>query len=333
MSCPSAQASASSTSASNGPECEPCRSAKSTRGVEGSSSNGSRTPPSTTTHGPSNPSRATSSQPGSPASPSASPAGEQGRTTTGGCGLPSSEQFAWLDPATSSWKTFQVSLLSDLETFCGAWPSSGSMRSGRCSERGRREPFTGGIGGGSSLLPTPTSSEYGTNRGGSSGLVGPARPSLGHMARHDLWPTPQASQGGQTLPEGSTDTGIGRDGKKRTVGLSHAVKRSMWPTPTKTDGVKAWASPPGDGSRGLDTLSGQVQNRMWATPTRADGLGGPDYRIRPNGAPLRSQVGGSLNPAWVELLMGCPAGWTDPDVTFPSPPAGLTGHGKTGCRG
>jgi hypothetical protein len=30
-----------------------------------------------------------------------------------------------------------------------------------------------------------------------------------------------------------------------------------------------------------------------------------------NARPLSEQIGGSLNPTWVEWLMGWPLGWTD----------------------
>ena len=34
---------------------------------------------------------------------------------------------------------------------------------------------------------------------------------------------------------------------------------------------------------------------------------------------LGEKVGGQLNPAWVEILMGYPLGWTDPDCDEPEP--------------
>jgi hypothetical protein len=42
------------------------------------------------------------------------------------------------------------------------------------------------------LLPTPAAQSYGTNQGGAAGRSGKVRPSLEHMARHGLWPTPTA---------------------------------------------------------------------------------------------------------------------------------------------
>jgi hypothetical protein len=56
--------------------------------------------------------------------------------------------------------------------------------------------------------------------------------------------------------------------------LGRAVNQSMWPTPTQ------------DGN----------YNRKGASATSGDGLA--------------TAVGGSLNPTWVEWLMGFPLGWT-----------------------
>jgi len=57
--------------------------------------------------------------------------------------------------------------------------------------------------------------------------------------------------------------------------------------------------------------------KLWPTPTRADGTGGPGTSPkRTGGMNLRTAVvargwQGSLNPTWVEWLMGFPLGWTD----------------------
>jgi len=49
----------------------------------------------------------------------------------------------------------------------------------------------------------------------------------------------------------------------------------------------------------------------WPTPTAQDAAnnGGPSQHER-NSKPLNAAVGGSLNPTWVEWLMGWPIGWT-----------------------
>jgi hypothetical protein len=50
----------------------------------------------------------------------------------------------------------------------------------------------------------------------------------------------------------------------------------------------------------------------WPTPTAQDACnnGGPSQMHR-NTKPLNAEIGGPLNPEWVEWLMGWPIGWTD----------------------
>ena len=101
-----------------------------------------------------------------------------------------------------------------------------------------------------------------------------------------------------------------------------------------------------DGRNRLDQLARQVHNRMLHTPTAKANQAAPSMRDRDPGSwfwptptawlgrrpahatgdparyfnPERSndlsdavaiQTGGSLNPMWVEWLMGFPEGWTD----------------------
>tara|TARA_R100000458_G_C8228801_1_gene211108 strand:+ start:51 stop:995 length:945 start_codon:yes stop_codon:yes gene_type:complete len=52
--------------------------------------------------------------------------------------------------------------------------------------------------------------------------------------------------------------------------------------------------------------------KMWPTPTTQDGKNnGGKSQHRRNSKPLNAEVGGALNPQWVEWLMGYPIGWTD----------------------
>lgn len=94
-----------------------------------------------------------------------------------------------------------------------------------------------------------------------------------------LWHTPNVPNGGRVNPLEMSETGKMQDGRKRQVGLEHQVR--------------------------------MVERRLWPTPTQSDGMGGPGNSGRDGGENLRTAVGGSLNPEWVELLMGFPPGWTD----------------------
>ncbi|WP_220185048.1 hypothetical protein, partial [Thermoactinomyces daqus] len=69
------------------------------------------------------------------------------------------------------------------------------------------------------------------------------------------------------------------------------------------------------------TLTDQAKHApglLWPTPTAQDGKNAtlpPSQKERDSvpGALIREGQKGSLNPAWVECLMGFPPGWTDID--------------------
>ena len=122
-----------------------------------------------------------------------------------------------------------------------------------------------------------------------------------------LWPTPH---------------GFSKDGKSNGPSgneLGSAVNKAekMWPTPK--------AKPSGPDFAKLDRSSTGISLptavAMWPTPTTRDHKDGTAQscanvpvnsllgcEVHQHPAPVK---GGSLNPDWVELLMGFPAGWTD----------------------
>ena len=82
----------------------------------------------------------------------------------------------------------------------------------------------------------------------------------------------------------------------------------LWPTPMTTDRV------PSENWQGGMTLSHAA--RMWPTPTAQDAKNSslpPSQQTRDSipGQLVREGMSGSLNPTWVEWLMGFPTGWTD----------------------
>ena len=61
---------------------------------------------------------------------------------------------------------------------------------------------------------------------------------------------------------------------------------------------------------------GLFDSKQWPTPTAWDGTGGGERKTPTGQNHLRDavktpEVGGSLNPTWVEWLMGWHLGWTD----------------------
>jgi hypothetical protein len=104
-------------------------------------------------------------------------------------------------PLSSSWKTSQP---LELEVFLkSSMPlqKSGMIVGGLVYLPQQLEPLTSEKGG--SYLPTPTATQYGSNKGGALGRTGKERLSLETMARKNLWPTPRASEYKDCGPVGS----------------------------------------------------------------------------------------------------------------------------------
>ena len=112
-----------------------------------------------------------------------------------------------------------------------------------------------------------------------------------------LWPTPVVA-----------DSKFAQRYKRGNPQLNLAVK--LWPTPRAHE-VGDYQYSKGDKTKPILTLTGAV--KLWATPSMTDGRRGPDKKRSQRtggGRDLVTDVGGQLNPMWVEWLMGYPAGWT-----------------------
>ncbi len=208
------------------------------------------------------------------------------------CGASSHGSFAFFDPATSSWRTCQHSLFEGCPEFSETWPGSGTMRSGTVF---RLPPLVPRISAGGSLsLPTPRANERGQYQRG-RGQKGEERLTLTGYAMQGLLPTPTANDAkNSTFPPSLR-------GRESLIGF-------LYPTPGASDGTKGGPNSR-DGS-GTPHLS-SVAHKMYPTP-RSDGrdnAGGTNSRrtAKANG----TYFGRTLNPQFVEWLMGFPIGWTD----------------------
>jgi hypothetical protein len=139
------------------------------------------------------------------------------------------------------------------------------------------------------------------------------------LARYDRgthsWKTPQCSllEGLDEFSETWPRWGMMRDGvcwaqvtperhtEESEFGFSH-----LWPTPTVCGNYNRKGSSATSG----DGLATAV--KMWPTPTAHNAKEtNAKSEAERNTPTLAAQVGGTLNPTWVEWLMGWPPGWTD----------------------
>lgn len=258
------------------------------------------------------------------------------------CGARCGASWAKYDPATSSWRTHQRSLLGDWEPCSEIWPRWGMMLAGECWELSTPVRRIAGTASGlwqttvaddaveraagkwnsrgepklsaQVMLPTPTTVDSGSrfNRSPSAGAA--LRPTLGAMARHQMWPTPLATDGSHGGPN--------QRGSKGDLRLSSAVR--MWPTPCALEvekDVENWARKralPRSEKGGSHGPNLATAVKLFPTPTSQDAKNctlPPSQRERDSipGMMLRTGAapGGQLNPSWVEWLMGWPIGWTD----------------------
>ena len=246
------------------------------------------------------------------------PAKGKASTMSDGSGLKLLGSFARLGRDCSSGKMCLVSsqpMMDGSSTkFSRTWPKAATMLAGRCSVLQRLALLTSDDGCGF-WLPTPTAVDSGSYFNQSDSPNAALRPTLGAMAKHDLWPTPCGPNNGGTR------------GKAK-------LKRMLFPTPMNADGIRASKT----FGRGNLTLLGAV--KMFPTPTssmmtwgdmeqaRFSGETRPDYASlkfpTPAARDYRSPnkngnmpdqppnvVGGLLNPEWVEWLMNWPIGHTE----------------------
>ena len=201
------------------------------------------------------------------------------------------------------------------ETGCGYWPTPTVC--GNHNRKGASKHSGDGLATAAKLWPTPKASQ-----------VGMSAKTTGRGVEKSTHLSTQVA-----LAEGM----IGDDGKLR----------KQWPTPTKSDGTggprvtprsdrdplkpsdlrtaaRLWPTPQASDNRPRATEASTQRRReigkqisleaavKFPTPTVQDAKnnGSPSQMDR-NTPPLNAVAGGSLNPPWVEWLMGWPLGWTD----------------------
>jgi hypothetical protein len=224
------------------------------------------------------------------------PALERGQASTekpAPCGGTWQGSLAKFDPVSSSWRTHQCLLFEDSTECLETFPRWGMMRDGELWEQS-----------------TPVLRTDETESG--------------------LWPTPQANEDAAGTP----------DGKMQWM-LTQAAK-SGCTTRKQYEQMKAGNAEPADKTFSMDALtisesgnaktaeSGLIHSttksktgvsiadhQKFAAPQARDyRTGSTDRWENPERSRnLNDQIGGQLNPNWVEWLMGWPLGWTDCDAS------------------
>jgi hypothetical protein len=210
--------------------------------------------------------------------------------------------FAKYDPASRSWKTRQSSLLGGLVEFSEIWPRWGWMRDGESLPLPTPAPRTSESESG--LWPTPTRRDYRSEECSQEYADKRNAESRGKTLPWAVrWPTP-------TVKGNYNRKGLSA---KSGDGLATAVAR--WPTPHgfSKDGRS-------NGPSGNEL--GRAVNKSFPTPVSTSqsggrkGLDGGSHArarlVQDHGEQaMKELTGGSLNPTWVEWLMGWPIEWTD----------------------
>jgi hypothetical protein len=237
------------------------------------------------------------------ASPGRGP-GSTGSVRVFGASTPVS--LANFDPAMSSWRTSQLSLLAEWGEFSETWPRSGMTRSGIASRLQPLAPLTAATDFG--LLPTPTAT--------ANHMAPSMRKHSGMRLLQDgLLPTPPATM---------ADRGGRGDLLQLVRGNPSPSGHFRWPTPHGMPKV-GQARNPGPSGNELGAAVNRIERELWPTPTTQDyRIGMPErYKEEQSMGGRRSNLndavaegktaatGGALNPTWVEWLMGFPLGWTD----------------------
>ena len=136
-----------------------------------------------------------SSRRGIPANRSPSSAVDWASVTRGIFGRESGESLAWFDPDSCFWRTCQGTFSWASELSSATLRAWGIALRGTCFPRRSLGRLTYGEDSSSSVfLPTPSASQYGSNRGGSS-KDAHFRPSLEQLARDKGLPIPTTRDG------------------------------------------------------------------------------------------------------------------------------------------
>jgi hypothetical protein len=258
----------------------------------------------------------------SPASRLRPPAFAKDKMTTDGSGPSLYGRFAALAPDGSWEKTCEVYSLWEgvlpSEKFSETWPSSGTMRSGVCSQRPTSaRPTSASASGSRHGWPTPKA-----NDPEKRGDFDPADPRTGLPGAVKLWSTARAEDGERG--QNSQFDGLTEDARSwatptvddannvtRASGSQQSLARDthQWATPTSRDhkdcGDLSGSMVRQNGNPRDDTAPRQAMLCAGTTPSPPEATTAPSDSSPP--APRRA----GLNPRFGLWLMAYPVAWLD----------------------
>jgi len=140
-------------------------------------------------------------------------------------------------------------------------------------------------------------------------------PRWGLMRDGECWELPMSERPTFERGSGLWQTPVANDAVERTKGLMNSrgepklsAQVKMWPTP---HGLSKDGKSNGPSGNELWRAVNLVERPMWPTPVTEGLNGGAGARSMMDEKTRKELTGGSLNPTWVEWLMGWPLGWTD----------------------
>jgi hypothetical protein len=236
-------------------------------------------------------------------------------------GLNIGELLGTYDRDLQSWKMSQHSLFEDLTLCLDRFPKSGIMLNGRIYEQAtwvrRTEERESGLWLTPTIIQIGNRSDEGMERkikkrlatGRTTTPPGTLleQITLGCSAKdvkQKMYPTPRVCQGETTQGWGLAELIEGKEQVKK-----------MWPTPDANMGIRGtqpeWKPIRNSGHTASYTLNQAVRD-SYPTPQSRDWKGKSQRgTVEGNRDCLPNIVDGTLNPQFVEWLMGYPLAWTD----------------------
>ena len=135
-----------------------------------------------------------------------------------------------------------------------------------------------------------------------------------------LWPTARAADGKGAVNPSAAQKSVERGFSPNLPEVVTAQNAGLWPTPRSCSAMTANITRK-TAQRTMGNLEERVAKTLWPTPTTRDYKGGrKPEALEASGRGATNSLNdaltcqgqhGSLNPTWVEWLMGFPEGWTD----------------------